>query len=112
MTIRSAMAAICSGVLPGPKMTSGKPCGPAVVVDPGEPEVLERGLAQKLKEALVRSLRCSGPRAAPVEEGPEFVTRHAGERLSRASKCLVCVDFRFCRAIKSPIVPRDGFIFL
>ena len=29
----------------------------AVVVDPGEPEVLERGLAQKLKEPAVRRLR-------------------------------------------------------
>ena len=32
----------------------------AVVVDPGEAEVLERRLAQKLKEALVRSLRRQG----------------------------------------------------
>ena len=42
----------------------------AVVVDPGEPEVLEGGLAQKLKEALVRSLRCSGPACGPGRGGP------------------------------------------
>ena len=86
--------------------------GPAVVVDSGESDVLERRLAQKLKDVLVGSLRRSGSRLDLLEEGPEFVTRHAAERLSRASKCLTCVDFQFCRAIESSIVQRDGFIFL
>ena len=72
-----------------------------------------------MKDALMRSLRCSGPRADLFEEGPELVTRHAGERLAcapkglaRAPKSLACVDFPFCRAIESPIEQRDGFIFL
>ena len=79
-----------------------------------------------MKDALVRSLRCSGPRPDLFEEGPELVTRHAVERLPCAPKCLArvvkclacapkyltCVDFPFCRAIESPIVQRDGFIFL
>jgi hypothetical protein len=36
------------------------------------------------------------------------VTRQRNDR----SKWLNCVDFRHCRAIESPIVWRDGFIFL
>ncbi len=44
--------------LSGPKNDFRKalPDG-AVMVDSGEPQILERCLAQKLKEALVRSLR-------------------------------------------------------
>ena len=31
--------------------------GPAMVIDPGEAQVLERGLAYKLKELVLRGLR-------------------------------------------------------
>ena len=58
--------------------------GAAVVVDAGEADVLERRLAQKLKDVLVGSLRRSGPGLNLLEEGPEFVTRHAGVRPVRA----------------------------
>jgi hypothetical protein len=74
----------------------------------------------------MRSLRCRGPGFDLIEKGPELVTRHTQVRrwrapmrladvagyLTRAAKSLLCVDFRFCRAIESPIVRRDGFIFL
>jgi len=44
----------------------------------------------------VRRLRSSGPGANLLQEGPEFVTRHAQRRPSRASKCLMRVDFQLC----------------
>jgi hypothetical protein len=44
--------------LSGPKDNLGKALSEvAVVIDTGEPEVLERGLAQNLKKTLVRGLR-------------------------------------------------------
>ena len=83
-----------------------------LVVDPGEAEVFERGLAQILKEFVLRCLRCEGAAADPLEQALELEAGHADRSRSRASKCLTRVDFRFSRAVKSPIVPRDGFIFL
>ena len=58
------MAAICAGVLPWPKMTSGKPLprGP-VMVDPGEPQVLER-LGAKQGDRGRRGPPRPGPRPA------------------------------------------------
>ena len=51
----------------------------AVVVDPGEAQVLERGLAQKLKEPVVRGLRRKAPRLDVVEERAEVEPVHRGE---------------------------------
>ena len=46
-TMRSAIAAIWSAVLPSPRMTSGNPWrGGAVVIDPRETQILERLLAE------------------------------------------------------------------
>jgi hypothetical protein len=42
--------------------------GLAMLVDPGEPEILERLLAQDLKELRVRSLRRKISRTDVVEE--------------------------------------------
>jgi hypothetical protein len=79
-----------------------------MVIDTGEAEILERGLAQILKEALVRRLRRNVTCPDVLQQLTELVTR---QRLE-VSKCLWFVDFRFCRAIESRIVRCDGFIFL
>ena len=85
------------GSLAGAENHLGKPLADAaVVVDPGEPKVLEGGLAQKLKESVLRSLRRKGAAANLFEEGPELVARHAVRKRSRASKSLTRVDFQFC----------------
>ena len=48
----------------------------AVMVDPGEPEVLERRLAQKLKKPVVGLLRCQALRLDVVEQGAEVGAVH------------------------------------
>jgi hypothetical protein len=75
------------------------------MIDPREPQVLERSLAQNLKDALMRRLRRIGPTLNPREQGQELLTRHR-------CKSLRAVDFEICTAIGSPIVRPDGFIFL
>jgi hypothetical protein len=67
-----------------------------VVIDAGKAKILERSLAQILKESVLRRLRCYDAAANVFEEGLEFVARHAGRKRSRASKCLTRVDFQFC----------------
>ena len=67
-----------------------------MMVDAGKAEVLERSLAQILKESVLRRLRCYDAAADLFEEGLEFVARHAVRKRSRASKCLTRVDFQFC----------------
>ena len=82
-----------------------------MVVDACEADVLERRLAQILKEAVLRRLRCNRSAANVFEKGPELVTGHAdlsrrsaeegdGAKAdgspSRAFKCLTRVDFKFC----------------
>jgi hypothetical protein len=56
-----------------------------VVVDPGEAEVLERFLAQNLKDEVLRRLRRKAPLLHLVEQGLELGTIHCG-------KCLTAVD--------------------
>jgi hypothetical protein len=70
--------------------------GAPVVIDAGKAKILERSLAQILKESVLRRLRCYDAAANLFEEGLEFVARHAGRKRSRASKCLTRVDFQFC----------------
>src|SRR5262245_29656567 len=69
---------------------------PSLVIHAGEAEVLERSLAQILKESVLRRLRCNGAAANLFEEGLEFVARHAVRKPSSGSKCLRRVDFQFC----------------
>ena len=52
------------------------PC-PPLMVDTGESEIFERGLAQKLKDAVLRRLRCSRTGVYLFEELSELVTSHA-----------------------------------
>jgi hypothetical protein len=77
----------------------------AVVIDTGEPEVLERRLAQKLKKPLVRCLRRNGAGAHVVQEALELQTVHRSKWLAR-------VDFGPSRAVRSTIVLVDGIILL
>jgi hypothetical protein len=76
-----------------------------VMIDAREPEVLEGGLAYKLKEAGVCGLRRKRAGADFFEQGAKLGAVHR-------PKWLAFVDFPFSRAIKSAIVPRDGFISL
>ena len=69
-----------------------------------ESQVLEGGLAQKLKEAILRSLRCKAAGADLFEQSPELQPVHRSE-------CVV-VDFDPNSTITWAIVPRDGFISL
>ena len=50
----------------------------ALVIDPGEAEILVGFLAQKLKEPLVRRLRSKRSRAHLVEQGAELLAVHRG----------------------------------
>jgi hypothetical protein len=77
----------------------------AVMIDSSKPEVFEGGLAYKLKEAGVCGLRRKHAGADFFEQGAKLVTVHR-------AKWLAFVDFPYSRAIKSLIVPRDGFISL
>jgi hypothetical protein len=52
-----------------------------VVIDASESEVFERTLAQNLKEAIVRRLRCNAAAAYFVEKGPQLLSVHRGKRL-------------------------------
>jgi hypothetical protein len=76
-----------------------------VVVDPGEAEVLERAVAQKLKEPDLRSLRCKRTGLHLLEDGPELRPRHCGKFLRR-------VDFQLGWSIECSIGSSDSFIFL
>jgi hypothetical protein len=58
----------------------------SVMVDAREPKVFEGTLAQNLKEAIVRGLRCDLTTAYLVEKGPQLLPVHRG-------KCLEIVDF-------------------
>jgi hypothetical protein len=75
----------------------------AVVINPRESEVLERRVAQKLKEPGVRRLRsqCSGVNL--VENPLEFKPGHFG-------KALMEIDFQLIRAVKYPVVLRERFM--
>jgi len=55
--------------------------GRSMVVDAGESEVFERALAQNLKEAIVRRLRCNQTAAHLVEKGPQLLPVHRGKSL-------------------------------
>ena len=55
----------------------------SMVVDAGEPEVLERRVAQELKEAGMRGLRRQGAGLHLFEEAFQLESRHCGKRLSR-----------------------------
>ena len=57
-----------------------------MVIDAGEAQVFERGLAQKLKEAVVRASGVSAPRLDVVEQRAELQPIHR-------AKCLPGVDF-------------------
>jgi hypothetical protein len=76
-----------------------------MVVHACEPEVLERAVAQKLKDPDLRSLRRERTRVDLLEDGPEL---HSGHR----DKSLRRVDFQLCWLIEFSIGPCDGFIFL
>ena len=81
-------------VLPGPENDFGEPLtDAAMVIDPGESQIFEGGLAQNLKDAGLRGLRRSGARADLVEERAQLVTVH---RVRTDSKLLMLVDFAFC----------------
>jgi len=60
--------------------------GRAVMVDARETEIFEWPLAQNLKEAVLRGLRCYVTAAHLVEKGPQLLPVHRG-------KCLEIVDF-------------------
>ena len=76
-----------------------------MVIDSSKPKVLEWCLAYKLKEASLCGLRRKRADADFFEQGAKLVPVHR-------PKWLAFVDFPFSRAIKSAIVPRDGFISL
>jgi hypothetical protein len=76
-----------------------------VVVDPGEAQILEGAVAQKLKEPGLCSLRRYGPGLDRLEEGAELRSVHR-------DKSLTGVDFGASWTVKLPIVPCDGIIFL
>ncbi|MGH8637451.1 MAG: hypothetical protein ACREUZ_10000, partial [Burkholderiales bacterium] len=63
-----------------------------------------------LKDAVVRRLRRIVAGLNLAQEGKQLLTCHLAR--ARGSKWLRRVDFQLCRAIESPIVRRDGFIFL
>ena len=50
--------------------------GLAVMIDPGEPQVFERLLAQNLKELFLGRLRCDRTGADALEEGPQLLAVH------------------------------------
>ena len=76
-TIRSAIAAICSGVLPGTENDLGKALpDAAVVIDAGEAQIFERRLAQILKEPVVRSSGVSAPDLHFVQQRAELQAVH------------------------------------
>ena len=81
-TMRAAMAAICVGrlALAEDHFREALARRP-VVIDAGEAEVFERRLAQKLKELLVRSLRCQAAAADVVEEGAQLLSVHPANAL-------------------------------
>jgi hypothetical protein len=58
-----------------------------------------------LKELIVRGLRSERASLHSLQQREKLVTVHR-------PKWLAFVDFPFSRAIKSAIVPRDGFISL
>ena len=71
--MRSAMAAIWSGVLPWPEDDLREPLPERpVVIDAGEAEVFERRLAQNLKEPVLGRLRREDAGADIVEEGAKL----------------------------------------
>jgi hypothetical protein len=80
----------------------------AMMVDAGEAEVFERGLAQELKDAMLRRLRRNRPALDVLQQGAKIMARQC----NGGSKCLTRVDFQLCRSIESSIVPREGFILL
>ena len=76
-TIRAAIAATWDGVLPWPKIDFRESlAGVAVVIDPGEAQILVRLLAQNLKELLLRRLRSNDAGADGLEEGAQLLTVH------------------------------------
>jgi hypothetical protein len=76
-----------------------------MVIDPSEPEVLERCMAQNLKEALVRCLRRKGTGVHLVQQRPNLMAVHR-------SKPLPFVDLAVSWAVISPIGLLGGMITL
>jgi hypothetical protein len=79
----------------------------AMLVDSREAKIVERLLAQYLKELRVRGLGRNISRADIVEERAKLLPVH---RPTRRPKWLKMVDFGRNRTIKSPIGSREGFI--
>jgi hypothetical protein len=77
----------------------------AVVVYACEPEILEWGLAQKLKKLAVGLLRCKALSLNVFEEGTELGAGHATEDLP-------LVDLGSSRTVRWPFMLRDGFFRL
>jgi hypothetical protein len=50
--------------------------GMALVIDPGEAQILEGCLAQILKDALVRGLRRISPGPDPLQQGEKLLASH------------------------------------
>jgi hypothetical protein len=76
-----------------------------VVIHAGEPEVLEGGLAQILKNALLRCLRRKNA-------GPHVVKERLELRPGHHSRDWGFLDCQSSRALTWPAVLRDGFICL
>jgi hypothetical protein len=79
----------------------------AMLVDSREAKIVERLLAQYLKELRVRGLGRNISGADIVEERAKLLPVH---RPTRRPKWLKMVDFGRSRTIKSPIGSREGFI--
>ena len=79
----------------------------SMLVDAREAKIVERLLAQYLKELRVRGLGRNISRADIVEERSKLLPVH---RPTRRPKWLKMVDFGQNRTIKSPIGSREGFI--
>jgi hypothetical protein len=77
----------------------------ALVIDPGEAEILEGGLAQKLKKLAMGLLRCQPLALDIVQKGAKGRAVHERETLSS-------VDFGLSRTVVWPFMLRDGLILL
>ena len=84
-------SAFWRGPLPEDHLGKALTEGP-VVIDAGEPEVFEGGLAQILKKALVRCLR-------RYSAGPHVLEQRAEVETVHRQKCLARVDFASSRTV-------------
>ena len=84
----------------------GKPLpGRTVEVDPREPDVFVRFLAQILKKPGLRCLRCKGPRPDVVEQRAQLLAVHRAKWLEQ-------VDFGPSWTVIWVIGPFSAFISL